>query len=919
MNGWSGSQLHHAFRRALQALGLSLVLLAPACQAPPASLQVAREAAGSVNFTINVPKKVSKAVRHVQATGTESSTLLVNQVDVSLSGPGFYSPLYPPGTEQVKGEIAVQSGSISSRIDNVPTGRNRFIKVVAKNGQAKLNQVAGVLDVDPGPYNHVVVGLSTTPTANIIEKLGLVVPEVARTFSSKQLQYWLDTRVTKPVMNDPTKQNAFDGVHPYLVNADGIVSYLVANNYTLPTDFDLSRTADKAFVLNAGTVRVKLDAPLVTGSRIWLNDPTSAILETTAADAATTEFVIPNVAPNFERSTDDATPPTWTLAIMTPDGKLTSVPVAIARQPLSQGVLPEVVADLRGSLKAIKRIFLSPGDATWTGTTVALNGRKVQQLFVYAVYDDTAGEKIVPLLPNALTWDSLDTARLKVGNGGQLDGSKLSAAMQAADPNLAGLSLEDYGLVYPLAETDTTTPKASIRGTMKGNPALTATVDFTVGYLGAATGRVQIDVVADGLKVLPANQTIAAADAPVPLTVSEPLAPQGTTYRWVSDSPLISVGDGTGKSIAVTALGDLGSGKAATITVFSSTGRQTSTTVSTAFGTGTVSGSATAGSVTAKFDPLPGANAGNADVTANTGYPLGGYLNIYQGQASVSASDPADANAAFFWFSSDPFTIAVSGAFPSRTATLTALRPGTVTLTAMDAVGHTITTLVKSTFDRTGTVTGSLVAPDSPINLVGATTATIVTDLNSLFATKTYTAAERGTPGATFKWISLDPTRLVIDPPSGQSFPNTQATFKALRPGAVDFQVVSAATGQIRTFSVTLAFANGTATGSAKAPQLLVKTQTGTTITSYIGKTLGEIVTFQATDPSDASATLVWTSDTPTRAAVHSQSGNQVQVRVLDYGTTVIRVVNTRNGRWGLLTVDVQKTGKGNGTVNVTL
>lgn len=908
------------WRRAWPLIGLALALSTPACQTPPAQLQVQKPAAGSVNFTIHVPKKSSKQVRRVQATGTESSTLLVNRVDVSLSGPGFFQPIYPPGTESSKGAIDVQSGSVSSRIDNVPTGKNRFIRVVAKNGAQKLNQVAGVLDVQPGPYNHVVVGLSTTPTANVIEKLALKAPEAAQALSAKQVQYYLDTHVTRPVVNDATKQNTFNGFHPYLVNADGLVDYLIANNNTLPADFaPATLNAHRTFVLNAGTVRVQLDAPLPAGSRLWLNDPTSAIYETTGADAAKTEFVIPDVAPNFERTADETLPPAWTLAIMTPDGRLTSVPVTIARKPLSEGTLADVVADLRGSLKAIKRIYLSPSNAEVTSPTVAINGRRVQQLFVYAVYDEASGEKVVPLLPNALTWESLDPTRLKVGNGGAIDGTQLDPALSGADAGLGGLSLEDYGLVYPLAETDATTPTAMIKGSMKGNPALTASIAFTVGHLGATTGRVQLDVAADGIQVTGSNQIIPAMDQPVSLSVSEPLAPAGTTYRWVSDHPLISVGAGTGRTLAVHALGSLPLGQQATLTVTSSTGRKATAKVGALFSTGTVSGSAAAGSVTARVLPFTDTDAANADLTLSAGEALKAYLNSYMAEATIGAADSADASAKFFWFSSNPTVIAVSGSFPSVTATVKALRPGTATVSAMDLQGRVVTGVVKSNFTRTGTATGAVTAPENGIALSGTSEAAIGAELNAVFATRTYAATEKNVGAPAFLWQSLDATRLVIEPPAGQSFPHAQATFKAVRPGAVSFRLVSAVTGETRTFTVTTAFASSTATGAVTAPQLILKNASGTPVTSHVGKTLGQLVDFSAADPSDPAATFVWTSDNAAVVAVEPGAAGQMRARLLDYGTTTVRVVNTRNGRWGLLNFDIQKTGKGTGNITVTL
>jgi hypothetical protein len=915
-------------------LGLALVAGPFGCQRMAPSLQVGAAAAatGSVKFTINIPKKVSKAVRRVQATGNESSTLMVNQVQVYLSGPGFFSPLYPENAQATQGEMAVQSGSISSQFLTVPTGKNRFIKVIAKNGDQKLNQVAGVLDVQPGPFNHVLVGLSTTPTATVIEKLAAKAPESARGFNAQTLQYWLDTQVTKP-KTEP--QNTFDGVHPYLVNADGIVDYLIANNFTVPADFDITRTADKAFVYNAGSVHITLDQALPAGSRVWLNDPTSAILDIAAYDPAVTTYDIPNVAPNFEQLPDDVVPPAWTLTIMTPDGRLTSVPVAIARQPLSQGTLPAVNVDLSNSLKTIKRIFLSPGDATWTGTSFALNGRKVQQLFVYAVYDDAGTEKVVPLLPSALDWQSLDAARLKVGNGGQLDGTKLNPDLIAADPNLAGASLEDYGLVYPLAETDATTPKATIRGTMKGNPALTATVDFTVGYLGSDTGRVKVDMAADGIYVAKPDgiyvaqltQTITDSYTPVTLTVVENGAPAGTTYAWKCDQPQITFGKPSGTTVAVSAIAPL-QVSPATVTVYSSTGRTATAKVTTSFNTSANKADATivVPADNLSFSPLNTTNVGNPAFTVNTGYANGGYLNAFAGQATLQAADSTDPANKFFFKSSDPFTVSVSGTFPSTSCTLTGLRPnGTVTIYATDQNGRTINTTVRTNFDQVGKADVTVTAPVNGIDLApGTTVSTIATDLNALATTKTYTGVEAGVASPLFTWVSLDPTRLAITPPAGQSFPNAQATFKALRTGSASFQLISAQTGERQTFTVNLNFTViGKADAAVTVPSLVVTQTTPTpvfnTSNGSVIKTLGQLVTLQASDPTDVGATFVWTTDDENRATLMSQTGLTAQYKLLDYGPVTVRVVNTRNGRWGWMTFDVQKTGAGTGTINVTL
>jgi hypothetical protein len=84
-------------------------------------------------------------------------------------------------------------------------------------------------------------------------------------------------------------------------------------------------------------------------------------------------------------------------------------------------------------------------------------------------------------------------------------------------------------------------------------------------------------------------------------------------------------------------------------------------------------------------------------------------------------------------------------------------------------------------------------------------------------------------------------------------------------------------------------------------------------------RTLGQTVTLQASDPTDAGATFVWTTDAEARATLLSQNGVSAQFKLLDYGPVTVRVVNTRNGRWGWMTYDVQKTGAGSGTINVTL
>jgi hypothetical protein len=922
---------------ALVAVGLAVLAFPLGCQrSAPGSLSVATAASetGSVRFTINVPRKVTKAVRQLLAAGNESSTLLVNQVQVSLSGPGFYAPVYPEEGKATQGEMPVQSGSINSQFLTVPTGKNRFIKVVAKNGKQKLNQVAGVLDVQPGPYNHVIVGLSTTPTAHVIEKLALKAPEAARGFSAPALQRFIDTHITRPKAEP---QNTFDGVHPYMVNTDGLVDHLIANDYTLPTDFDPSREADRAFVLNAGTVRVTLDQALPAGSRVWLNDPTSAILEVATYDAAQRQYEIPNIAPNFERVADDLAAPAWTLTIMTPDGRLTSVPVAIARKPLSEGALPRLDIDLSNSLKTIKRIFLSPTDGDWAGTAVAINGRRVQQLFVYAVYDDTSGEQVVPLLPNTLTWESLDATRLKVGNGGTLDGARLDPALLAADPNLAGATIEDYGLVYPLAETDATTPKARIKGTMKGNPALTATVDFTVGHLGADTGRVQVAMAADGIYVAKPDgiyvpqleQTLTAMFLPATLSVVENGAPAGTTYAWKCDNPLIRFGAPEGPSVAVSAIGPLPSGQYATATVFSSTGRTATARIRTAFVGGGTNVAVGLPAETITFDALSATNATNNAFTPNAGYPLGGYLNVFAGQATLQATDSADANAKFFFRSSDPFTTSVSGVFPSRSCTLTALRRGTVTITLIDQNGRTIQTEVRTVFDKTGGAGLTVSVPGNGIALTPASPtvsgeAALQAALTSLGATATAAATESGVAAPRFTWKSLTPFSLAIEPPAGESFPNARATLKALRRGAAQFQLVSAQTGesQIITLNLNFSVTNGAGT-SVTLPSLVVKqidpAPTYGTSQEIVVKTLGAVVTLLATDPDDPGGTFVWTPDDEHRASLVDQANGTARFRLLDYGPTAVRVVNTRTGRWGWLNFDVRKTGAGTGTIHVTL
>jgi hypothetical protein len=386
----------------------------------------------------------------------------------------------------------------------------------------------------------------------------------------------------------------------------------------------------------------------------------------------------------------------------------------------------------------------------------------------------------------------------------------------------------------------------------------------------------------------------------------------------VSENPAIDLGGGTGATVSARALGDLGSGFA-TVTVLSSTGRQATVKIQTAFGKGSLSASAEATAFTAAFDPLPGLNASNAAFTTKSNYPLGGYINTMNGQATIGVTDPAVPGGKYYFRSSDPFTISVSGLFPSPTATLTAQRPGTVTITAMDENGHTVSSQVKSNFDQFGTFTTSVQAPVNPISLVGKLEPQIEADLNAVFAKGTYQATETGIASPAFRWLSLDTSRLIITPPAGQSFPNASATLQALRPGNVSFQVVSSATGQTHTFALTLTFANGTAKTNVTAQGLIVRTLAGTTVSTVTSKTLGELLSYQVSDPADANPSLLWTSDQPDCAAVVSQSGNQVQLRVLDYGTATIRVRNTNNGHAATLTVNVTKTGSGNGAITVTL
>lgn len=922
------TRYHDAWRRSLTSWAVALCfVLVTACQpAVKGTLQVgpnqpsaaAPQATGRVGFALNVPRKSSKAVRRVQSTGAESSTLLVNRLDVTLSGPGFFTPLFP--ADSTEGSMSVTSGSIASHIDNVPTGSNRFIKVVAWNGAKKLNQIGGVIDVQPGFQNHVTVGLSTTPTAAIIEKLSTRAPESARAISAAEVQNYLDTYVTKPVTDDPTRQNAFDGYHPYRVNPDGVVDYLIANDFTLPDDFDATRAADQAFVLQGASLRILTDA-LPAGSRIWLNDPTSAILETT--DPTATEYVIPDVAPNFEANAGEAGAPAWNLTVLTPTGKILTLDVAVGRHTLAEAATGETRVDIRSALQQadteIARIYLSPSESTWAGSSLTLNGRVGQQLFVYA--EDRQG-RISPVLPAALDWASLD-ARVQVGNGTALDAGKL-APLNGDTGGLLGANLNDYGLVYPLAETSASdaTDLAKVKGTLRGT-ALTAELGFRIGYLGASTGRVKIDVRSQGIKMLPAVQTLTTFGEPLPFTVVEADAPEDVTYLWAADHPAIRF-DGTGPTVDVSSIADLGAGQA-TITVTSSTGRQVTAKVGTAFGTGTVNGLVIAPAHLAKFAPLPGLNPANADLTAQASEALKAYLNVFMGTATVGATDPGEPGGGrFIWKSSDPFVIRVSGAFPSQTATLTALRPGTVTLTAIDTMGRQISTTVKAQFDRVGTVTGSVLAPDSGIALVAPGEAGIEAALRGAFEQVTAEAVERDVVSPSFRWLSLDKHRIEVAPPFGEVFPHPRAVLKILQPGPASIRLISARTGQSRTITFNLALANGTVNGTIVAPSLNVRQiapapPAGSTAALVIARDLGEAATLDVADPSDPTPSMVWTTDTPGLVAVTAQAGNTAAIRFLDYGTGVVRVVNTRTGRWGSLRFDIQQTGKGTGSIQVTL
>lgn len=885
---------------------------------PNGPAAAAPRATGSVGFTLNVPRKSSKTVRRVMSTGAESSTLLVNRLDVTLSGPGFFTPLFPADSDD--GSMSVASGSIASHIDNVPTGANRFIKVVAWNGAKKLNQIGGVIDVQPGFQNHVSVGLSTTPTAAIVEKLSTRAPESATAISSAEVQDYLDTYVTKPVTDDPTRQNAFDGYHPYRVNPDGVVDYLIANNFTLPADFDDARPADQAFVLQGGALRILTD-PLPIGSRIWLNDPTSAILETT--DAAATEYVLPDVAPNFEANAGEAGQQAWNLTVLTPTGKILTLDVAVGRHTLAEAAIGETRVDIRTALQAadteIARIYLSPSEASWSGSSITLNGRAAQQLFVYA--EDRQG-RISPVLPGALDWASLD-ARVQVGNGTALDAAKL-APLNGDTSGLLAADLNDYGLVYPLAETSASdaTDLAKVKGTLRGT-ALTTELGFRIGYLGADTGRVKIDVRSQGIKMVPAVQTLTTFGGPSPFTVVEADAPEDVTYLWTADRPAIQF-DGTGPTVNVSSIADLGAGQA-TITVTSSTGRQATAKVGTAFGVGVLSGLVLAPAHLAKFDPLPALNPANPDLTAQASEALKAYLNVFMGTATIGASDPGDATGGkFIWKSSDPFTIQVAGTFPSRTATVTAFRPGTVTLTAIDMLGRQITTPLKAQFDRTGTVNGSVAVPDSGIALVAPAEAGIEAALRGAFAETTAEAGERGVASPAFRWLSLDRHRIEVTPPFGEVFPHARAVLKILQPGPASIRLISARTGQSRTIALNLGLANGTVNGSIQTPALKVRQlapapPTGSTATLVIARDLGESATLEAEDPSDGTPSMVWSAETPGLLAVTGQAGTTATVRFLDFGTGVVRVVNTRTGRWGSLKFDIQQTGKGTGNIQVTL
>ncbi len=907
-------------------VAVACVALVSACQpaargtlvVAPNQQPAAAPQTGRVGFAINVPRKSSKALRRVLSTGAESSTLLVNRLDVSLSGPGFFTSLFP--SDSTEGSMSVTSGSIASHIDNVPTGSNRFIKVVAWNGARKLNQIGGVIDVQPGFQNHVTIGLSTTPTAAIIEELATRAPEGARTVSSTTVQNYLDTYVTKPVVDDPTRQNAFDGYHPYRVNPDGVVDYLIANNFELPDDFDATREADQAFVLQGASLRILTDA-LPVGSRIWLNDPTSAIFETT--DATATEYVIPDVAPNFEANAGETGQPAWTLTVLTPTGKILTLEVAVGRHTLAEPATGETQVDIRSALQQadteIARIYLSPSESSWTGTSLTLNGRVGQQLFVYA--EDRQG-RISPVLPGALDWTSLD-ARVQVGNGTALDAAKL-APLNGDTSGLLAADLNDYGLVYPLTETSASdaTDLASVRGTLRGT-SLTADLGFRIGYLGADTGRVKIDVRSQGIKMVPAVQTLTTFGEPLPFTIVEADAPEDVTYQWIADNPAIRF-DGTGPTVNVSSIADFGAAQA-TITATSSTGRQVTARVGTAFGVGAVNGLVLAPAHLAKFDLLPALNPANNDITAQASESLKAYLNVFMGTATVGATDPGDPTGGrFIWKSSDPFIVSVAGAFPSRTATLTAFRPGNVTLTAIDMLGRQISVPLKAQFDKTGTISGAVQAPDSGITLVAPAEAGIEAALRGAFDQTTAEAVERDVVAPLFRWISLDRHRLEVSPPIGEVFPHARARLKILQPGPASFRLISARTGKSRTFMLNLSLANGAINGSIVTPALKVRQlapapPTGSTATLVIARDLGETATLEADDPSDGTPAMVWTAETPTLLAVTNQAGNTATIRFLDYGSGLVRVVNTRTGRWGSLKFDIQPTGKGTGNIQVTL
>jgi hypothetical protein len=455
----------------------------------------------------------------------------------------------------------------------------------------------------------------------------------------------------------------------------------------------------------------------------------------------------------------------------------------------------------------------------------------------------------------------------------------------------------------------------------------------------------------DRVYVTPADQTLTAMLAPKTYTVVED-APAGTTYRWVASHPAIHIENPTEAAARVFATGDLGPTGTATLTVYSTTGRMATATVHTAFGNGQSTATVRGPAPSLSILPIATTNVGNPDgiyFTPDPTDPNGRTGSITERNVGIliGARDSADGAAEFFWRSSDPSYVSVEsadadGKFPSARAILKAQRerldssgrPVPITITAMNRQGLEIATPIGVMLARgqDGLAVSLPIALNTIALAPGSDVASMRSALNAPFGSATFSGTESVASPA-FTWVSLDPNRLQITPPSGQGFPNAQATFTVLREGSASFKLISASTGKERTFTVNLAFSQKLADVTPMIPSLRLGLVDGLNPTLYPSTLradgtpelpvtgLGRLVTLEVDDPLDPAANFLWSADEDAR---HVQlvpipgSRTRMQVRLFDYGPHTIRVANASANRWGVLTLTAQP-GSADATIKVTL